>query len=55
VKAFALKEGTLMLEFLSYTLARVIAGVLTALILAMIFNNQSRKAAQFSGAATAAV
>jgi len=55
VKAFALKEGILMLEFLSYTLARVIAGVLTALILAMIFNNQYPKAAQFSGAATAAV
>jgi uncharacterized membrane protein YraQ (UPF0718 family) len=50
-----LKESTFMLEFLSYTLARVIAGVLTAVILAMIFNNQYSKASQFSGAAVAAV
>jgi hypothetical protein len=44
-----------MIEFLSYIAARVIAGVMTALILAMIFNHQCNKAVQFSGAATASV
>ena len=44
-----------MLEFLSYGAARVIAGVMTALILAMIFNHQCNKAVQFTGAATASV
>jgi hypothetical protein len=44
-----------MLEFLSYVAARVIAGVMTALILAMIFNHQCNKAVQLSGAATASV
>jgi hypothetical protein len=44
-----------MLELLSYIAARVIAGVMTALILAMIFNHQCNKAAQFSGAATASI
>jgi len=42
-----------MLEFLSYVAARVIAGVMTALILAVIFNHQCNKAVQFTGAATA--
>jgi len=44
-----------MLEFLSYVAARVIAGVTTALILAVIFNHQCNKAVQFTGAATASV
>ena len=44
-----------MLEFLSYVAARVIAGVMTAVILAMIFNHQCNKAVQFSGTATASV
>ena len=35
---------TLMLEFLGYVAARVIAGILTALILAAIFNAQCNKA-----------
>ena len=33
-----------MLEFLGYVAARVIAGILTALILAAIFNAQCNKA-----------
>ena len=44
-----------MLELLSYIAARVIAGVMTALILALIFNHQCNKAARFSGAATASI
>ena len=44
-----------MLEFVGYIAARVIAGVMTALILAMIFNHQCNMAAQFSGATTASV
>ena len=44
-----------MLEFLSYVAARVIAGVMTALILATIFKHQCNKAAQFSGAAAASI
>jgi hypothetical protein len=44
-----------MLEFVGYIAARVIAGVMTALILSLIFNHQSNMAAQFSGAATASV
>jgi len=44
-----------MIEFLSYIAARVIAGVMTALILAIIFNHQCNMAAQFSGATTASV
>jgi hypothetical protein len=44
-----------MLEFLGYIAARVIAGVMTALILATIFNHQCNKAAQFSGAAAASI
>jgi hypothetical protein len=44
-----------MLELLGYVVARVIAGVLTALILAVIFNHQCNKAVQLSGAATASI
>ena len=44
-----------MLELLSYITARVIAGVLTALILAMIFNHECNKAVKFSSTATASV
>ena len=44
-----------MLEFVGYIAARVIAGIITALILALIFNHQCNKAVQFSGAATASV
>ena len=44
-----------MLEFLGYIAARVIAGVMTALILATIFKHQCNKAVQFTGAATASV
>ena len=44
-----------MIEFIGYIAARVIAGVMTALILTMIFNHQCNKAAQFSGAATASI
>jgi hypothetical protein len=44
-----------MIEFIGYVAARVIAGVMTALILALIFNHQCNKAAQFSGAATASI
>jgi hypothetical protein len=39
-----------MLEFLGYVAARVIAGVLTALILAAIFNAQCNKAVAAAGA-----
>jgi glycerol uptake facilitator-like aquaporin len=55
VNDVALSEGISMLEFLSYVAARIIAGVMTALILAMIFNHQCNKAVQFTGAATASV
>ena len=55
VNDVAPSEEISMLEFLSYVAARVIAGVMTALILAMIFNHQCNKAVQFSGAATASV
>ena len=55
VSDVALSEEISMFEFLSYVAARVIAGVMTALILAMIFNHQCNKAVQFTGAATASV
>lgn len=42
-----------MLEMLGYIVARVIAGVLTALILAAIFNAQYNKAAAAVGAGAA--
>jgi glycerol uptake facilitator-like aquaporin len=48
-------EKISMLEFVGYIAARVIAGVMTALILSLIFNHQCNMAAQFSGAATASV
>ena len=43
----------LMLEMLGYIAARVIAGVITALILAAIFNAQCNKAMQAAGASAA--
>jgi glycerol uptake facilitator-like aquaporin len=55
VNDVAPSEEISMLECLSYVAARVIAGVMTALILAMIFNHQCNKAVQFTGAATASV
>jgi hypothetical protein len=42
-----------MLEMLGYIAARVIAGVITALILAAIFNAQCNKAMKAAGASAA--
>jgi len=42
-----------MLEMIGYCLARIIAGVITAVILAMIFNKQCNQAVAAAGATTA--